>query len=152
MLMDNFNRCAIGTGKNFYNKMQRSYRIQQGNLTRNFCQKFLGAGNIGFGYVGKNLKSLIGIAADNADCRRRRNSLHIARIRDGNALYIFNNVTAAFDTHAVGNFAEQSTGMSARIRYGNRFGTAERRNQLFLKDRNKLITVEVCEFHTLRLF
>ena len=55
MLMDNLNRCAVGAGKNFYNKMQRSHRIQQGNLTRNFFQKFLGAGDIGFGYVGKNL-------------------------------------------------------------------------------------------------
>ena len=152
MLMDNFNRSALASGTHFDNKMERGCRIQQRNLAGNLLQKFLCALDIVFGYIGKNFKPLVRIAADNTDCRCSRNSFHISGIGNDNAFYVFNNVPAAFNTHSVRNFPEQPAGVCARIGDGNRFGTAEGGYQFFFKNCNKTATVGIGQFHTLNLF
>ena len=82
----------------------------------------------------EDLQRPLRVAADRSEDRRGVHALHSAGVGHGDALHVFENIAAEIHVDPFRLPAESLSSLAGGIGDGDRFGAAERRDQLAAKD------------------
>ena len=98
-------------------------------------------------YIGQHLKLPVRVADDGSGSYSRSNALEPARVRNDDAFYVFNYVSAYDDIDLIGHFSERLTRPCCRIGHCDRLRAAHCRQELFTQYLQVLRILNIAKFH-----
>ena len=123
------------SGNGPHNDIQIAHIPDQFYLTDLFRHQLLGFFDILRGNTRKNLQLLFTVSGKGAQNGAGVDSFHIAGGRHNDAFDVFDDVTAALNNQPLRHTAQHLSGLRRGKGDGNGLGTAQSRDQFFLKKR-----------------
>ena len=129
--VDDLNRNVIASSLRLDDNVQYVLAVEQLHLYNVLLEQAVELFAVRVRHIGQNLHAEAGLAADCADENRRLD----AGLRNGDRLYILNDITGAVRDKMIRASSKQLRGVCGAIGDGNGLGAAKRHLKLLAEDR-----------------